>query len=355
MGKKHSTPAWSSNQLIEGLAQGLLKPQAAAPAIPEKPRFDPRYAIVKNQDFPEARWDVSGAFVYNSLLVRIHDFFSNIGILMISTVHDSPLCLWNSGRQKAGLHADQHVILQALKAYDLRRIPVHLTFSNSLLTSEYLNDPKGNILLNMISDFNQCGENGVIVCSDLLADHVKKNFPSLKLVSSVVKVAHEEGKGNLDYYRHLEKKYDKIMVHPDDNFNLDLLAQLENKDRYEILVNEPCIRNCPMRKRHYQVLSQISMNFLDSSLTTREGQLLQQNGCQNMADLLFNPDRRTLVLSCREIKQLYNLGFRNFKIQGRGMTNEHAMTNEIFRLALNHDPRYDYLTTRLIQSFYCGA
>jgi hypothetical protein len=343
------------NQLIEGLTQGLLKPAAPAPAAAapvEKPRPDPRYAILKNPDLPEARWDVSGAFIYQNLLIKIQDFFTFMGIPLLSCVHDAPLCLWNSGRVKMGFQVDQSIVHMALQNYSLRRIPVHLTFTNSMLSPEYLADPKGNILLEMLTDFNQSRENGVIVCSELLADHVKKNFPALKLVSSVVKVSHEDGKGKLDYYRGLEAKYDKIMVHPDDNFNLELLAKLENKDRYEILVNEPCIKDCQVRKMHYQILSRISMNYLDSALNNQEAELRQRNDCANAGDLLFSNNRRTLILSRNEVKQIYDLGFRNFKIQGRGMTNDNAMAHEIFRLALNYNPDCDHLTTRMVQRFF---
>ena len=350
MGHKPAKPSLG-DELIAGLAQGLAKPApATAPAA--APRPDPRYAILKNPDLPEARWDVSGAFVYQSLLIRIQDFFGALGIPLLSCVHDAPLCLWNSGRVKLGFHAEQSTILQALQGYSLRRLPVHLTFTNSMLTADYLGDTNGNILLHMLADFNQSGENGVIVCSELLASHVKKLFPQLKLISSVVKVSHEDGKGKLDYYRSLEARYDKIMVHPDDNFNLPLLEKLENKDRYEILVNEPCVRNCQVRKMHYQLLSRISMNYLDSSLSQQEGELRMRNQCGNSEDLLFNPSRRTLVLSRNEVKHLYDLGFRNFKIQGRGMTSDNAMAHEIFRLALNYTPDQDHITTRMVQRFF---
>jgi hypothetical protein len=356
MGQKNQKSSSLGNQLIANLAQGLAKPSTpVATIMPAQPRIDPRYAILKNQDVPDARWDVSGAFVYQNLLIRVHDFFAALGIRTLSCVHDAPLCMWNSGRVKMGLHAEQHAITQALQAYNHRRIPVHLTLTNSLLTPECLADPVGNILLRMLDDLNDGGENGVIVCSELLADHVRKNFPALKLISSVVKVAHEDGKGKLDYYRRLEEKYDKIMVHPDDNFNIELLQKLENKNRYEILVNEPCIKDCQVRKLHYQVLSQLSLNMLNSALVYKENEVRSRNDCGNAADLLFSQDQRTLILSRNELKQIYDLGFRNFKIQGRGMTSDHAMAHEIFRLMLNQDPSCDHLVTRMLQRFHCGV
>lgn len=373
MGSKKKQPSAFGEELVASIVRGMTTSPSAppqpvhpafAPSVPvEKlapsqaaPRQgnDPRYAILKNPDLPEARWDVSGAFIYRDTFFQIADFFAAIGLRLLSCVHDAPLCLWNSGRVNLKLVSEQPIILQALEGYSQRRLPVHLTFSNSVLTSEHLADPNGNIMLRMLADFNPTGENGVIVCSELLAAHVRRNLPSLKLISSVVKIAHEEGKGKLDYYRQLEKRYDKIMVHPDDNFNLELLSQLEDKDRYEILVNEPCIRDCKVRKNHYQLLSKLSTNMLDSSVHIKETELRRHNDCQNAESLLFDPQRRTLVLSPRELKQLYDLGFRNFKIQGRGMVNDNAITYELFRLALNHHPDQAHLTARVIQRYYCG-
>ena len=49
------------------------------------------------------------------------------------------------------------------------------------------------------------------------------------------------------------KQIDKLLIHLDDNLNLNLLSQLD-PDKVEVLVNKPCIVNCPNRKNHYHKL-----------------------------------------------------------------------------------------------------
>ena len=64
-------------------------------------------------------------------------------------------------------------------------------------------------------------------------------------------------KGKIDVYKKLAEEYDEVMVHPDDVLNYDLLEKIEDKERHILLVNEYCIRNCPLRAFHYLSLIHI--------------------------------------------------------------------------------------------------
>jgi hypothetical protein len=341
--------------LIDALAKGLAPKPVAAPAVPA-PVPDARYQKLLNPLWPEARWDVSGAFAYDLLLMKFHDFFQRgHGVRLLTAVHGSPLCLWNGGRQKWNFRMERDAIEQTIRNYDFRAIPLELTFSSTIIHPQHLQDFRGNFILDLLSACNRSRANGVIVCEETLAEHVRKHHPTLRLIASVVKVSKEDGKGKLDYYRRLAERYDKVMIHPDDNFNLELLAKLENKEKYEVLINESCIRDCPVRKRHYQILSELGNNLLDSTLNAQETQLRQNNGCENLNDLLFDSRRRTLILSTEEIKRIYELGFRDLKIQGRGMESESGLAIELFRLMFNHSPECDHLAARMMHRLFGGG
>jgi hypothetical protein len=105
-----------------------------------------------------------------------------------------------------------------------------------------------------------------------------------------------------------------------------------------------------MRKTHYRLISELSQNVLDSSLEKQLSELFERNHCIDMDRLLLSQDQRTLVLANEEIKQLYDLGFRNFKIQGRGLVSVSAMFIEIFRLVFNQEPRQNHLAARVMQA-----
>ena len=66
-------------------------------------------------------------------------------------------------------------------------ISSRLTFSNSLINKDHLADKKCNALCALFEK-NGNAENGVIIYSDILLDHIKKNYPDFYFVSSTTKV-----------------------------------------------------------------------------------------------------------------------------------------------------------------------
>lgn len=306
---------------------------------------------VLNPIWPDAEWDVSGAFANDRELLLFHDFFFQVfGIKPIRLVHGAPLCLWNSGRVLPRLMCTAEQIRDAGKAYNRRGIAVDLTFSNHLLGEEHLNDETGNAILKFFERNNASGGNGVIMASEALYTHVKKNYPTLRTVSSIIKVAVEHGRGKADYYRRLAERFDKVMIHPDDAWNFPMLEQLEDKNRYEILVNEYCVRGCRIRHLHYRSLSKSAINFFGAKDEEFE-KLFPTNGCSDIRQLLSSPDHGTTALETDELRRLYDMGFRKFKVQGRGMANVGGSMFDLLRLCLREDVPGDNFMHRIKLQF----
>src|SRR5574344_2957091 len=100
----------------------------------------------------------------------------------IGSIYGAPAdCIWGGGRVGFGDNNPQEV-LALMQEYG---ISARLTFSNSLLQEEHLSDKQCNRLCAL---FNETGENGIIVHSNLLLEHLKKNYPNLYFVSSTTKV-----------------------------------------------------------------------------------------------------------------------------------------------------------------------
>lgn len=289
--------------------------------------------FTSNPLWPDAKWDVSGAFACDRELLAFHDFFSTLGPKPLTLVHGSPLFHWNSGRVMPHLMRNAEEIRAAGLAYAERNISIDYTFTNFMLKEKDLADKMGNVLLQFAEKFNPTKGNGIIVASDLLYEHVKKNYPTLRLVSSILKVTEERGKGKRDYYLKLAEKYDKVMIHPDDILNYDLLESLEDKDKYEIIVNEYCIRNCPIRHLHYRSLCRSALDYLDSD-DDFEAKHLNKNGCRDMNVLACSDKHSVLALNVPEMKNIYNMGFRNFKMQGRGAANSIVTIFDLLRLVI---------------------
>ena len=291
----------------------------------------------QHQIWPDAVWDVSGAFVNDRELVAFHDFCRLLlGFEPFNIVHGSPLCLWNSGRVLRHLMCDAEEMRAAGLAYEQRNIAMYLTFTNLILKEEHISDALGNALLIFARNHNPTKRNAAIVASDVLRDHIRKEYPELKLISSILKITNGGGKGKLDMYRKLADEYDEVMVHPDDVLNYDLLEKIEDKDRHILLVNEYCIRQCPLRPLHYKTLSESALNFLgyDGSEFDKKQ---NNNGCRDLNVLLTHPKHGVLALNTPEIQKLYDMGFRHFKMQGRGHANASAILFDLLRLVLRHD------------------
>ena len=102
----------------------------------------------------------------------------------IGSIYGAPsVCLWAGGRVEYSDRTPREV-LALTHEYG---ISARLTLSNSLLRPEHLTDPDCNALCRLFQEQND-PQNGAIVHAELLTQYLKKNYPSLYLVSSTTKV-----------------------------------------------------------------------------------------------------------------------------------------------------------------------
>lgn len=224
----------------------------------------------------------------------------------IGSIYGAPAdCLWGGGRAGFG-EAEAAEVLVLMREYG---ISARLTFSNSLLTEAHLSDKKCNQLCAL---FEIPRRNGVIVYSELLVDFLKKNYPSLYLVSSTTKVLTDFGQ-LLDEVNRGDFRY----VVPDFRLNKSFdkwstMSQAQ-KDKVEFLCNECCFFGCKDRKLCYEVVSRKNLGEADTDFRC---------GAPGMAEgyrfskAMENPG----FIGIEDIKNTYlPMGFSNFKIEGRGL------------------------------------
>ena len=302
--------------------------------------------------WPEAEWDVSGAFAKDAVLLRFYDFCKKqLGYAPFAVVHGSPLFHWNCGRVLSMLQRTDHEINTAAAEYVKRNIPVDLTFTNVKLQESDMKNMLGNRLLRFFNEHSsETTRHAVIIGSDALYSHVKSNYPQLGTVSSILRITCDAGKGKLDSYLRLAEQYDKVMIHPDDVFNYSLLEQLEDKNRYELILNEYCMRNCPMRAFHYNTMAEQAFN-IDGYDTTKFYTALERNGCRNLTAMLTDPKVGVSALTTPEIQTLYDMGFRKFKLQGRAHPNAMPLIYDLLRFMLPEEDENDTLWLSLGTAF----
>jgi len=238
----------------------------------------------------------------------------------IGSIYGAPSdCLWGGGRVENG-EADADEVFAWMREYG---ISARLTFSNSLLGEEHLTDKRCNDLCAMLSGEDRPGSffddgagksvaNGIIVHSDLLLAYLRKNYPSLYMISSTTKVLTEFE----EFRRELDREEFRYVV-PDFRLNkaLEKLSGLteEEKGKVEFLCNECCSFGCTDRKDCYEDVSRKNLGLTGPSHICRapgagEG--------YRFSRAMKNPG----FISKEDIQQIYlPMGFTNFKIEGRGL------------------------------------
>ena len=226
----------------------------------------------------------------------------------IGSIYGAPIsCLWGGGRVSSGTCTARDVLALTQKY----GISARLTFSNSLLREEHLKDRTCNALCRLFSESGTV-QNGVIVHSDLLLDHLKTAYPPLYFVSSTTKVLTDFSQLRCE----LERPEFSYVV-PDFRLNkalseLNTLPQVL-KDKVEFLCNECCSFGCKDRRACYEAVSRKNL-----------GEAAPEHHCKapdakygyRFSRAMENPG----FIGIEDIQNTYlPMGFSNFKIEGRGL------------------------------------
>jgi collagenase-like PrtC family protease len=267
----------------------------------------------------------------------------------INGVHGAPAVPWNAGRWSAIPFnaADFAATLDLLYS---QNAGYYATFTNHLIEERDLADPVCNQMLECIN--RRPDLNGVIVNSEILCKYIRREYPQLRLVASITKVALERGEGKAAYYRELGERFYRYVVHPDDCLNLKLLDELD-RDKAEIIVNENCVAGCRNRVHHFDANAR-----RQRAASPTEQQLLKQElselaaNCRSPVNLSRLDSReRSCNLTPSEMRAVYDMGFRQFKLQGRG-DDPWSYAYDLVRFTLNPEAAAPLVYKRILQWLY---
>lgn len=226
----------------------------------------------------------------------------------IGSIYGAPAdCLWGGGRVGFGEEEAERVAA-LMREYG---VSARLTFSNSLLRPEHLDDKKCNALCALF-ERNGTAQNGVILCSDLLLNYIRQRYPGFYFVSSTTKVLTK-----FEQFRDELRRPEFRFVVPDFRLNKDLdrLNALPGslKEKVEFLCNECCWFHCPDRRACYENVSRKSLGedcpeHVCVSPTASRG--------YRFSDAMQNPG----FIGVGDIRNIYlPAGFSHFKIEGRSL------------------------------------
>ena len=276
-----------------------------------------RFLLPQGRDaalMPEACYSIPGLFLYSSLVYQCLDQVeAKCGWrIPVKYLYGSPQVLWNGGRVLFRDHGPTRKIVEdELREATDRGITPLLTFSATSMTEEWLRDRRCNEIMAVL---NEVG-GGVLVVDPLLQQYIEKKYPRVSIHMSVIlsSFAKKEER-TADFYRELSQRGDQYVIHPDDNFDRELLSRVP-KENAVLLINERCGFGCPQRAEHFRSTTDDMVRILAGDHAHLSRFL---DRCP------YTPDRkqarikeRNETLSVAETLELYGMGFRTFKLQGR--------------------------------------
>lgn len=269
--------------------------------------------------FPKAKWILPFFSVHPEFCFKFVDLLSSIAgnTDFIKCVYGAPDCKMNNGCIPVEFSKKNPI--EEIEEWNKRKISVWVTFSNYKATVKDVESDTivVSILEKLEANNKQPGiQNGVIVASDLVRKYIKRFYPNLLVIGSVIIQTQTDSKYSKELYQEMEPDYDIICIsHHHNNHYKEWPNDLINRDKYEIMLNTHCIYGCQFIKQCYNWMCDKALGVAKTE--DDEANFL---GCpikkQITADFIDEKENYT-VFDYSSIQFLLDNGFYNLKLSGR--------------------------------------
>lgn len=328
----------------------------SSPTMTTQAPETPLLAFLTSDRFPEARWHLGGAFRFDFVLQNLVDFLQKQtpGLFTLSGIGGAPPCLWTIDWFRQRPLANLQVFQRRLEDYARAGTGVTVEFDSPVIGDDELRDAAANRLLQELYQRDRVRKNAVAVANDKLARHIRRELPKLPLYAHVNRAVMEKAKRTADFYNKLTEHYDLVTLHPADCTDGKLLDGLEDPSRFMIVINDTCLRGCPVRREHMALLAQLRRRPLSAELSAGRARFLQTTGCESIdRDVLRQ--NRTLSMTEQDIKSLYERGIVHLIVQDASLRNEVTVIWETLRALFGSSPELAHKIGCLLSSFMAGC
>ncbi len=249
------------------------------------------------------KWNISGGIKYKDLILYYVEKY-NLTEKYDITVFDSYVNKWAGGRSQC-LYYDKNSFKNIVQKYNKLGVGFNITFSNHNISKNSIDtNISGNEQLVIL---NRNKLNGVIIVSPILEKIIRDKYKNLKIVLSIIrsisdKILYKSNKEIIDYYNQQSEVYDCVVLLTELNRKFDILENLKNKEKFELLVNHECKAYCSDSLKHH-----IAEN------DALAGECLSMNRCSQ------GEHGKEMIMSVEEFQNIKNIGFSNFKMVGRNI------------------------------------
>lgn len=177
---------------------------------------------------------------------------------------------------------------------------MRLVCSNLFIQQQDCFDKFGNLVLSLCEN----NKNNIIVGSTHLEDYIRNKYPKYNFISSTTKCLNN----NEEILNELKKDYVLVCLPYNKNFDFQLLQNIPNdlKSKVELLINEKCYINCPIRQKHYIEISKA--NYLYNHWYVNEFACFNNN---------LKTWSQTAIIPYEKLNQYIDLNIQYFKLEGR--------------------------------------
>lgn len=315
-----------------------------------------RCAFLVADDMPDARWILEGAFRWDAGLIELSTQLEEQGAPRIVTQFaGAPPCLWSLDWHEPRAPYSLSRAAALIRQYAALERGLTLIFDRPRISPDELNDPYGMKLVELLVQAD-ARRNAVCVANDELARRLRACFPKLPLICHVNRLVAEPGKRTPELYERLGQLYTRLMLHPDDAVRLGLTEQLSAPLRFDAVVNDPCLRHCPVRRDHLQLLSARRARPCDMELPEQMARLCARVGCLASPGAPLAPpgECRYNFLTREECHRLYNIGLRCFHIQAQPYRNEVTLLWDALRCMFDWRPEHSHYCAAIAVSVLAG-
>ena len=260
-------------------------------------------------------------------LLCSHPSLFHSGVRIAAVFGSFPNAIWNGGRTEIGL-IDIERCKRIISELNSIGVAVRYTFTNSLLEKRHLDD----VYCNLLMDIADNGKNEVLVNSKILEEYLRNKYPKFKYILSTTSLIRD-----IDQINKACSNYDMVVLDYRDIQRAEFLSTIKQKDKVELLVNESCALDCPMRQQHYEAISSAQLRFVEG-----EEASCKYNNNKKFGEAYISHDRIW--------KELIPMGFSHFKFKGR-TENPILLTRDVVSILSPKDKQVEALTSILLKSY----
>ena len=214
-----------------------------------------------------------------------------------------PGCIMNGGRYFVGERYTYDRIAATFDAIAEAGLVTRLTLTNMLITPEQFEDEYSNMILKAAQGRNV----EVIVYQDELDDYLAGRYSFRRTLSTTRALS------GVDELNRMLARYDMVVLDYNRNKDDDFLKKVSDPVRLEVMPNETCQPNCPIRQQHYIHNSRCQLDNVERPFKCSKD--------YESSKFTVPPADSPTLLTNEDVRRLYHgYGISNYKIVGRSLS-----------------------------------